>query len=366
MTALRRTLAAALCLVATLAAAPAAGAASFKKGIWGPLEVDGVSQFPIYKELGAGVFHTRLNWRNIAATRPAHAKDPADPAYAWPAYLDKAIAEGSRYGQRIAVEVSWSPAWANGGRSGRYVPKRARDFADFLAAASRRYPGVRYWVIWSEPTRKQRFMPLRSQTSPTKPLDRRQAKSPRKYAQLLDAAYVALKRVSRSDLVVGSNTWTGGDVSPINWIRALKLPGGRRPRMDLYGHNPFAARRPKLSAGQVKPGYYDICDLDDLARLVDRYLGKAPNGKPLRFFLGEYFVPTDHTNREFGWWVTRPVQASWLRDALELVRGYKRVAVFNWLSLYDDPIAADGYEVNRGLIDVDGNRKPSFDVFARG
>ena len=31
-----------------------------KKGIWGPVRVDGVSQFPIYRELGAGVYHTSL------------------------------------------------------------------------------------------------------------------------------------------------------------------------------------------------------------------------------------------------------------------------------------------------------------------
>ena len=48
------------CLFAvTVAPNPAAARPSQKKGIWGPVTVNGVSQFPIYRDLGAGVFWTR-------------------------------------------------------------------------------------------------------------------------------------------------------------------------------------------------------------------------------------------------------------------------------------------------------------------
>ena len=50
-----------------------------------PVRVHGVSQFPIYKQLGAGIYMMRVNWWTVAPTRPAHPADPNDPAYEWPA-----------------------------------------------------------------------------------------------------------------------------------------------------------------------------------------------------------------------------------------------------------------------------------------
>ncbi|MGH3995445.1 MAG: hypothetical protein ACRDSN_23645, partial [Pseudonocardiaceae bacterium] len=82
-------------------------------------------------------------------------------------------------------------------------------------------------------------------------------------------SYGALKRVDRRNLVIGGNTWTGGDVTPLNFIRAMRLPSGRRPRMDLYGHNPFTFRFPNLREGPLGNGYADFSDLDTLARWLD-------------------------------------------------------------------------------------------------
>src|SRR3954452_19376953 len=137
-----------VCLVAALAAGaaePAAARKSIKKSIWGPTERNGVSQFPIYRDLGAGIYQMTLHWNEAARRRPKHPTDPADPAYRWPADVDYAIAEGRKYGIRVLVQVSTAPRWANGGHSGRWAPRRPRDFGRFMQAVSRRYPGVRYW-----------------------------------------------------------------------------------------------------------------------------------------------------------------------------------------------------------------------------
>ena len=117
-----------------------------------------------------------------------------------------------------------------------------------MAAAARRYPSVRYWVIWGEPTRRPNFRPLARDTAPDKPLTRAQTRRRRtRYARLLDAAYGAIKRVNPRALVVGGNSFTTGDIGPRNWIRNLRLPSGRPPRMDLYGHNPFGVRGGRTS-----------------------------------------------------------------------------------------------------------------------
>ena len=94
----------AVCL--TLGITPTAHAApSPKKAIWGPARVDGRSQFPIYRDLGVGIYQAALNWSAIAPTRPAHPTDPNDPAYHWPAEETFAVSEAKRYGIRVSLQL---------------------------------------------------------------------------------------------------------------------------------------------------------------------------------------------------------------------------------------------------------------------
>ena len=355
---------AALVLLLAMLAAPADARLTTKKSIWGPVRVNGVSQFPIYRDLGAGIYQTTLNWRSAAPTRPLRPTDPADPAYRWPAELDDAVAEARRYGIRVALLLQSSPAWANGDRDGRWAPLRPGDFADFATAAARRYPGVRFWLIWGEPTRRFNFRPLFHERR-DRPLTRRMRQGPRTYARLLDAAYGALKRTNRRNLVIGGNSFVTGDVSPRNWIKNLRLPNGRAPRMDLYGHNPFSARRPNLRRRPLGHGFADFSDLDTLARWVDRYL-RRPGGRRMKLFLSEFFIPTDHFNHEFNFYVSRRTAASWLRSALRITRRWSRIYTLGWYSLYDDPPRPAGDQVNRGLLDYRGSRKPAYRAFKQG
>jgi hypothetical protein len=348
-------------LLLTLAV-PATADARFsrKKAIWGPTQVDGVSQFPIYRDLGAGIFQMQLNWAQVAPTKPVRAADPDDPAYRWPADVDYAISEGRRFGIRVALMLSGAPRWANGGRSSEWAPRNAKDFGRFARAAARRYDDVRHWMIWGEPSRQANF----------KPMPRFEATGPRRYARILDAAYASLKRESRRNLVVGGNTFTTGDVTPRQFIRSMRLPNGRPPRMDLYGHNPFTVRSPDLEKGPLGHGYADFSDLDTLVRWIDRNLERRRSGRPIRLFLSEFTLPTDHPNYEFNFWVTREVQARWLAAALRLTRRWDRIFTLGWIGLYDEPPngpgGTAGDEVNRGLLEWDGDRKPAYRAFKRG
>jgi hypothetical protein len=336
---------------------------SRKKAIWGPVEVHGISQFPIYRDLGAGIYETTISWAEVAPTRPERPGDPSDPAFRWPSAIDEAVKEGRRYGIAVAIRLTRSPPWANGGRPSIWAPHPA-DFARFATAAAKRYPRVRRWMVWDEPSKASRFRPLVKALG--RRLSARQRRGPRLYARVLDASYAALKRVNRRNLVIGGNTWTGGDVTPLNFIRAMRLPNGRRPRMDLYGHNPFTARPPDLSGTPLRYGFADFSDLDTLAHWLDRYGYRAPGGRKLRLFLSELVLPTDHKNREFNFWVARATQAEWLRRALRITRRWRRIYTLGYLGLYDDPPQADGLEVNRGLIDRQGRRKPSYYAYKRG
>ena len=267
---LRRILVVILALTALAALAPAADARySRKKAIWGPTKVSGKSQFPIYRKLGVGIYQMQVSWARVAPTRPANPADPSDPAYHWPSEVDYAIRQGGRSRIRVSLMLRGAPPWANGGRSAEWAPRRPGDFAAFARAASRRYPRVHLWQIWGEPSRQANF----------KPMPRFEASGPRRYARILDAAYGSLKRQNRRNLVIGGNTFTTGDVTPLQFIRSMRLPNGRPPRMDLYGHNPFTLRRPSLGKRPLGHGYADFSDLDSLARWIDNNL-RRPGGRP--------------------------------------------------------------------------------------
>lgn len=349
-----RTLIALCVALATTAcgvAVPAEAAPSRKKAIWGPAERGGVSQFPIYRDLGAGIWQTRVSWAEVAPTRPASPANPSDPAYRWPAGLDAAIADASRSGISVAITLSDAPPWANGGRSRQWAPKDSGDFGTFAAAASRRYPGVRHWLIWGEPSRAGNFAPLPA-GRPT---------GPRAYARVLDAAYDSLKGANRGNIVIGGNTFTVGAVSPLAWLRYMRLPNGRPPRIDMYGHNPFTRRTPRLRDGLLAGRYVDFGGLPTLARRLDEaYPGRK------RLFLSEFSVPTGKRNRIFNFFTSEARAAEIVRAAYRQTRGYGRVYTLGYFTLYDEPAMPGGGEALWGLIDQSGRRKPAYAAYRDG
>ena len=362
----------AACLPAQAQARPPA----VKKAIWGPVTFNGKSQFPIYHDLGVGIYQYVLRWRAVAPDPPADASDPQDPGYHWPAELDMAVRQAKRYHIRIALMLMGAPGWATGGGGVNAHPQKPSDFADFAVAAARRYPGVHLWMIWGEPIRYENWFlhlsespnyyadPARQKPAP--PFNDGQKQDDMEYAELVDAAYGRLKQLNRHNLIIGGNSTTSGNVDPHNWIKNLRLPNGKPPRMDLYGHNPFGTRTPDLSKPQLVPDTADFCDLDTLVKWIDRYLARAGRNHGLRLFLSEYTAPTDKQGFEFGFHVTRAVQAKWLKAALGITRRWKRIYTLGWIGLRDVGVDTTEGGSRTGLIDFNNVRKPAYYVFKRG
>jgi hypothetical protein len=321
------------------------------KAIWGPTRMpDGSSAFREYKRLGVDVVQFQVAWNVVAPTHPKHPTDPGDPAYRWPAIVDQAVRAARGREMQVALMVRGSPSWANGGRTPEWAPN-PRRYAKFLTAASRRYPSVHRWMIWGEPNRAAAFQPL----------PRNSPKGPRTYARLLDRAYVALKHRSRRNIVVGGMTFSFGEVFPKQWLRWMKLPDGRRPGLDEYGHNPFTRRAPniRLTGYSGYPGARDISDLDTFAREVRRaYRSRRP-----RLWISEFTVSSDHANRAFDFAVSRRTQAGWLRSAFDIANKVG-AAGFGWFNLQDQP-ASDPLGLTTGLMTYDGKRKPAYRAYQR-
>jgi hypothetical protein len=328
------------------------------KAMWGPSVRDGVSLFPAFKELGVKIYQDDLHWDSIATRRPRNPRNPNDPAYVWPDEVTSAVAQAKGYGMRVALQIIGSPGWANGGRAPRWVPRRDRDYADFAIAAARRYPSVHLWMIWGEPSRSHNFKPL-SPAQPFALLSARQKVAPHLYARLLDAAYGALKSVSPSNLVIGGMTDSAASISTPQWIENMRLPNGRPPRLDLYGHNPFSVRAPNL-ANPPSPGQQiDFSDLGRLDELVDRNLRRPGNPAPA-LFLSEWTIPTA-VDLEFNFFVEPRLQALWISDGLRIAQHLPYIYAVGWIHLYDDPPTSAG-----GLIQANGVRKPGYFAWRSG
>jgi hypothetical protein len=354
---MRRAVAIVLAAALLLSPGASAGAAALK-GIWGPSTRNGVSLFPLYRELGDKLYEEDLRWNTIARSRPRNPRNPRDPAYRWPASVGAGVSGAERYGMQVALQIIGSPSWANGGKSPRWAPYRDSDFANFAIAAARRYPSVHLWMIWGEPSRSHNFRPL-TPARPYVPLTGKQLIAPHKYSRLLDAAYGALKSVSPRNLVIGGMTDAAASISTQQWIENMRLPDGRPPRLDMYGHNPFSIRAPNLTNAPSPGGQIDFSDLGRLSQLVSANLARPGNPTP-RLFLSEWTIPTA-VDREFNFHVERPLQALWISDGLRVAEQLTGVYALGWIHLYDEPPVSAG-----GLIEADGRRKPGFFAWKRG
>jgi hypothetical protein len=348
-------------LLALALAGPADAAPSKHKAIWGPATP---TAFNKYSKLGVGIYQKSISWASIAPTRPKDPRDPSDPAYNWLAELDTAIALAKSRGIRVGVNLTFAPRWASGHGQRRWAPKHPETFADFAAAAARRYPYVKYWMIWSEPSRRENFMPL-ARVRSSRQLTQSEKRGPRLYSGILDAAYRAIKSVAPHDLVVGGNTIPGGDIRPLRYIQAMRLSSGKPPRMDLYGHNAYSPRIPRLSQHPAAKGTADLSDFDSLTGWLDRYLGRNGRNKRLKIFVSEYSLPTNR-NDVLPFWGNLRDQAKYATAALKLGRDFKRLYTLGWFQLYDEAPQPDNLQANWGLLDWKGNPKPAFRAFKNG
>jgi hypothetical protein len=314
--------------------------------------------FPELRALGTRVWSGGLSWAQSAPTRPADASSPGDPAYRWPASLSRVLSDARKNGIEPILNVSGFPAWSNGGRSAQWAPSRPGDFANFMAAAVRKYPQVRRWILISEPGSLYNLLPQGGKGRT----------APRLYARLLDAAYGAMHKARPSVVVIGGGVHPYGlndenTTAPDTFIANMVLPNGRRPRLDLFAVNPYT-ERPLDLALPKRPLRVDFDDLDWLSRRLDQLWPK----RRLKIFVDEFGWNTEHEALGWLYYVPRKKQAADLRKAYALAARFGRVDTMCWYQLYDAPPDRNSTQWlnwTSGLRTWDGVRKPAWRAFAR-
>ena len=151
-------------------------------------------------------------------------------------------------------------------------------------------------------------------------------------------------------------TYAGGEVKPPDFIRWMRLPSGRPPRLDLSAPtltrsgSPTSPSRRRRAAGAT-------------SAISTPSAGKstpptARSESSPRLWLSEFTVQSGEDSRFFEYHVSEDEQALWLRRGYAAAEQAGDVVALGWFALLDRP-AGSGH-ANWGLLREDGSRKPAF------
>jgi hypothetical protein len=291
------------------------------------------------RTLGVRVVRFSLHWNTIAATRPAAAADPEDPAYDWSA-SDTVLTALRRHGIDVVAQLVGTPTWANGGRPPNYAPTSPTTFAAFASAAAHEYPWIHRWLIWNEPNQRIWLRPT----------------SPRIYAtRLLNPAYRAIHAALGSVQVAGGGTAprgaTGG-VSPVAWLTGMH---NAHALLDAYAHNPYPLdpkRETPLAGGCESCTTITMATLGKLVRLVAKDFPRA------RIWLTEYGYQSNPPDRLLG--VAPALQARYASEGAYVAYKTPRVDLLIQFLYRDEPSLA---RFQSGLVTLANRPKPAYAAF---
>ncbi len=291
-----------------------------------------------FKRLGVPLVRFTLRWNEIAPRRPNDAASPRDPAYDWHR-PDRVLRGLRRYGLTPVLTLVGTPGWANGGRPPNFAPPHPRDFRRFAIAAARRYPWVRYWLIWNEPNKRLWLRPTRAAI----------------YVQhLLNPGYDAIHSVLPRARVGGGVTAPRGGlggVAPVVWLRGM---AAAHAKLDAYAHHPYPsspAETPSSGGCRNCPSI-TMATIPKLLILVRRFFGPKP------VWLTEYGYQTKPPDDFLG--VPPKRQATML--SLAALRAWRLPRVTMLIQyLYRDEVALSRFQT--GLVFADDRPKPSLQAF---
>lgn len=309
---------------------------------------------------GTKVTRVDVLWREVAPTRPADARNPADPAYDWSRY-DQIVRGLAARGITTILDFYVTPVWAS--RSGeRTAAPRAADGARFAGAIARRYSGsfsdplggtlpeVRRIEVWNEPNLPGFWRPQCRQRG-----GRSVLVSPRAYAALLAAAYREIHAANPRAQVIGGVTGpagrsparcpAGGDAGTGS-LDFTRLVANEGPPIDAWSLHLYPLGSPLQAF--FTPSWNTVAQA---IRQVDRL---AP-GAPIHVTETGYHTSYNRFHRYF---VSEAQQAAWVDETVVAAGRIPRVQVVTWFNFQDNP------RWTGGLLRGDGSRKPSYDRFA--
>ena len=279
--------------------------------------------------LGVDLVRYTLSWHLIEPRRGERDWSSSD-----------AVLQGLRSAGIGSVVTIWgTPRWANLGRAPSWAPASGSTFASFAAAAAKRYPWVKKWLIWNEPNQRRWLRPTSASTY---------------VSRLLNPGYTAIHRASRGAKVAGGVTaprGSAGGVSPVDFIRGMRAA---RARLDAYAHHPYPLDRAAtpFTGGCGHCETITMATLERLLREVSRNFGAK------RIWLTEYGYQTNPPDRTLG--------VSLARQARLHAQASRRVYLAPRVDMLIHYLYRDEPDVGRwqsGLTRLTGAAKPALRAF---
>ena len=313
----------------TAGAANSASAAEPGVAVPGP----GAIHVSEIKALGSHWVRMFVTWPDI---------EPAQGAYSasWITSYEQTFSQMPA-GTKVILDVVDSPSWETGSAAQNTPPANPHDYAAMLGMLAHRFAGrVAAYEIWNEEDAPGWWAG---------------APDPAGYAQLLKAAYPAVKAGDPNAKVVLGGL-TGNDFAFLEGVYAA----GGKGSFDAVGvHTDTACN--KLSPYEFLRGSDSRLITDSFLAYREVHAVMLANGDDKPIWMTELSWRTTQATCNEGAWagqtaagVSEATQATYLRQAYHCLAQDPYVQVALWFPLQDEG------SVLSGLIRADGSHKPSF------
>jgi hypothetical protein len=296
--------------------------------------------------LGAGWVRFDFDWSRI---QPDSAS-----SYDWSAY-DTIVRAANRHGLHVIGIIDFTPAWARPGdcqNAKQCAPADPATYGNFASAVAARYKsqGVRVWEIWNEPNTQTFWLPTPNTDQ---------------YSKLLRSASVAIHDQESNAIVLSASpapaSTNSTSISPVDFVKALYADGDKT-YFDAVGDHPYTfPLTPDANADQA------WAQMNTIRSIM------VKNGDSAKkVWITEFGAPTNGPGPAAGlngagldqspWHVTPALQAQMFSEAFNLYKSYNWVGpmlLYSYQDAGSDPSVAEDYF---GLVDINGNQKPAYDV----
>ncbi len=325
----RTLVAAVVAMAVSLLGAATASAVEPGVAVPGP----GALHAPEIKALGTHWVRMFVTWPDIEPSRGVYAPN-------WIASYEQAFSQLPA-GTKVLLDVVDSPSWETGGGAPNTPPANPQDYASMLGMLAHRFVGrVTAYEIWNEEDAPGWWAG---------------APDPAGYAQLLKAAYPAVKAADPNAKVVLGGL-TGNDFAFLEGVYAA----GGKGSFDAVGvHTDTACN--KLSPYEFLRGVDNRLITDSFLAYREVHAVMLANGDDKPIWMTEMSWRTTTATCSEGAWagqtaagVSEATQATYLRQAYHCLAQDPYVQVALWFPLQDEGSTLSG------LIRADGSHKPSF------
>jgi hypothetical protein len=311
---------------------------------------------------GASIIRATADWRAIAPTRPANARNPFDKAYNL-SDLDDLIRLAQARGIEVYLTIWGTPKWENP-KGPNYAPRHLADLTNFAHALAQRYSGrypgypyVGYYSVWNEPNLGIFLEPQFAANGTII--------GPRVYASIYKAAYAGIKGGNpTAQVAIGETSNQGRDhplkgvadsIAPGTFARLLSLQKGLR--FDAYAEHPYATVPSLPPTQKVRFPNVTLTQLKTFETNLNKWFHRT-----VPVWVTEYGYQTK-PQRAYG--VTYAKQAAYMSYVMRQLRADPQVHMFIWFIFRDTPSVAGAQPTwQSGLFTTSGVEKPAYRTFS--